>query len=250
MNDDFYIGYETPIPRRSRPRVLGAVSLAVILGVVLAVLFVARQQSFAAASFNFGGRDRLSGVVSMDPYPVLTVGAERVRLVGPGKRGAEHLAGALAGAVADLEGALIQRGSMRAFEVATGRVTESSAALFSPPATVRELGEMTLSGEIVDGKCYLGVMNPGEGTVHRDCAVACIRGGLPPLFRVRTDDGRTVLLTLTSRVGGRVNDWAAPLAGRPLSIRGSVRLVHPGGEWQLRADPPMQAGLESRRPGL
>jgi hypothetical protein len=131
---------------------------------------------------------------------------------------------------------------MRALEVAASRVAVSSGTLFSAPTTVLEIGEMTLSGEIVDAKCYLGVMNPGEGTVHRDCAVACIRGGLPPFFRVRTDDGRTVLLTLTSRVGGRVNDWAAPLAGRPLSIRGSLRLVQPAGEWQFRADPPMTAG--------
>jgi hypothetical protein len=31
---------------------------------------------------------------------------------------------------------------------------------------------MTLTGEIVDSKCYLGVMNPGQGKVHRDCAGA------------------------------------------------------------------------------
>ena len=239
MNEDFYIGYETPIPPRSRRRVLGAVSLTAILGLVLAICFVVRQQSFAASSFNFGGRDRLSGVVSIDPYPVLTVGNERVWLLGPGKRGAEHLVAPLQGEVADLDGALVQRGSMRALEVAAGRIAGSPGRLLTPPMTVHEFGEMTLSGEIVDSKCYLGVMNPGEGPVHRDCAVACIRGGLPPLFRVRTDDGRTVLFTLLSRAGGRANAWAAPLAGRPLSIRGNVRLVGPGGEWQLRAEPPM-----------
>jgi hypothetical protein len=215
------------------------VSLAAVAGLVLAVLFVARQQSFAASSFNFGGRDRLSGVVSIDPYPALTIGNERVWLVGPGKHGAEHLVAAFQGEMAEIEGALIQRGSMRALEVAAGRISASPDPLFAAPTTVTDFGEMTLSGEIVDSKCYLGVMNPGEGTVHRDCAVACIRGGLPPLFRVRTDDGRTVLLTLLSRAGGRANAWAAPLAGRPLSLRGSVRLIQPGDEWQIRADPPM-----------
>lgn len=239
MNDDFYIGYETPIPRRTRPRVIGAVSAASIVAVALAVLFVARQQSFAASSFNFGGRDRLSGVVSIDPYPVLTVGTERVWLMGPGKRGADDLVGALQGEMADLEGAIIQRGSMRALEVAAAAISASPRRLLAEPATVHDFGERTLSGEIVDSKCHLGVMNPGQGTVHRDCAVACIRGGLPPLFRVRTDDGRTVLFTLLSRAGGRANAWAAPIAGRPVSIRGNVRLVQPGDEWQFRADPPM-----------
>ncbi len=31
---------------------------------------------------------------------------------------------------------------------------------------------MTLSGEIVDGKCWLGVMKPATGGVHRGCADA------------------------------------------------------------------------------
>ena len=26
-------------------------------------------------------------------------------------------------------------------------------------------------------------MNPGEGKVHRDCAVRCISGGIPPALR-------------------------------------------------------------------
>ena len=39
-----------------------------------------------------------------------------------------------------------------------------------------------LGGEIVDSKCYLGVMNPGRSKVHRDCAARCLRGGIPPML--------------------------------------------------------------------
>jgi hypothetical protein len=42
-----------------------------------------------------------------------------------------------------------------------------------------------LRGEIVDTKCYLGVMTPGEDKVHRGCAVRCISRGVPPAFLVR-----------------------------------------------------------------
>ena len=50
-----------------------------------------------------------------------------------------------------------------------------------------------LRGEIVDSKCYLGVMNPGEGTVHRDCAARCLSGGLPPMLVVRSPARREEL---------------------------------------------------------
>ena len=45
-----------------------------------------------------------------------------------------------------------------------------------------DLDTFTLIGEIVDSKRYLGVMNPGNGKVHRDCAVRCLSGGIPPIF--------------------------------------------------------------------
>ena len=54
------------------------------------------------------------------------------------------------------------------------------------------LGTATLAGEIVDSKCYLGVMNPGRGKVHRDCAARCLSGGIPPALLTST--GEIVLL--------------------------------------------------------
>lgn len=36
-----------------------------------------------------------------------------------------------------------------------------------------------ITGELVDSKCNLGVMNPGSGKVHRDCAARCVSGGVP-----------------------------------------------------------------------
>jgi hypothetical protein len=56
------------------------------------------------------------------------------------------------------------------------------------------LGTQTLIGEIVDSKCYLGVMNPGALIPHRACAIRCISGGIPPVLLVRQSDRSAALL--------------------------------------------------------
>ena len=62
-----------------------------------------------------------------------------------------------------------------------------------------ELGEVTIIGEIVDSKCYLGVMNPGRTKVHRDCATRCISGGIPPMLV--TADATYLLVGTDGRAG-------------------------------------------------
>src|SRR5262249_8018095 len=54
---------------------------------------------------------------------------------------------------------------------------------------VKDLGIQKIKGEIVDPKCYFGVMKPGEGKPHRDCAIRCILGGIPPVFHVQNESG-------------------------------------------------------------
>ena len=81
-------------------------------------------------------------------------------------------------------------------ELVPGSLTASSAGL--PANGHEDLGEVQLTGEIVDSKCYFGVMNPGAGKVHRDCAVRCISGGIPPAFLVRDAGGNLVTLLLAN----------------------------------------------------
>lgn len=40
-------------------------------------------------------------------------------------------------------------------------------------------GDITVTGEIIDIKCYTTGMMGGKGAEHEDCAIACIKGGLP-----------------------------------------------------------------------
>ena len=107
-------------------------------------------------------------------------------------------------------------------EVVTGSISMEAAAEALPPAE-KMLGTFELSGEIVDGKCYLGVMNPGSGKVHRDCAARCLSGGVPTLFATNDFRGEPAVLQLTDS-----NQKPLPKAafldrvGQPVRLRGTV----------------------------
>ena len=106
------------------------------------------------------------------------------------------------------------------------------------------LGTVTLTGEIVDSKCYLGVMNPGQGKVHRDCAARCLSGGIPPIFI--TTDGREqfLLVGLDGRALGR--DALREFVAESITIQG--RVLARGDSQLLEIDPRSSADeYDSRR---
>ena len=68
-----------------------------------------------------------------------------------------------------------------------------------------------LTGELVDTKCWLGVMRPSSGKVHRACAVRCLAGGVPPGLAVRGEEGKERLVLLTGPEGRKLEfdpQWA------------------------------------------
>ena len=97
------------------------------------------------------------------------------------------------------------------------------------------VGRVTLMGEIVDSKCFWGVMKPGNLKPHRACAVRCISGGIPPLFLVRDEDGETRQFLLVGAAGEPVNDRILDRIAEPLEITG--RLTRRGDLLILSADP-------------
>jgi hypothetical protein len=237
MNDDFYIGYDTRVPPRARRQVFAALAGLLALAVALSVWLVASQRPFADSSFAFGESRPFTGILRARPYPVLDAGVERWLLVAPGKRGADAMVSPFDGQAVTLPGSTIRRGDRTMIEITPGTIARAPEISAQPDERVVSLGEMTIEGEVVDGKCYLGVMNPGEGAVHRDCAVACIRGGVPPLFAARASDGRIVLFLLVTPAGEPVGPRVAPLVGRPIAIRGQVSIRTATQEWILAADP-------------
>ena len=113
------------------------------------------------------------------------------------------------------------------------QITNMGATTGLPQAM--PLGKQTLVGEIVDSKCFLGVMNPGQLPPHRACAIRCISGGVPPVLLVRQKDGPAIYLLLVSAEGKPVNKQVLDKVAEPLKITGEVE--RQGELMILRADP-------------
>lgn len=141
------------------------------------------------------------GTLSRAPYPALRVrenGAVRTYvLISDEKRSADTELGPIAdGASIKVSGYEIKRAAVGMIQLA-GSGADVSVVGGEPaiPEEPRELhGRTELTGEIVDSKCWLGVMRPGDGHIHKACASLCIRGGIPPMFVVRGGDGPQVYL--------------------------------------------------------
>jgi hypothetical protein len=68
-------------------------------------------------------------------------------------------------------------------------------------------------------------MNPGAGKVHRDCAVRCISGGIPPAFLVRDSSGNIVTLLLAHWKRELLDHIAEPVTVRGDLVRSAGRLT-------------------------
>jgi len=112
---------------------------------------------------------------------------------------------------------------------------QESAGPQPAPSTRLLSPSVSLRGEITDPKCLLGVMNPGRGKPHRDCAVRCIAGGIPPVLKVTGAGGETEFYLLTDADGSPINDRILDYVGDGVQICG--RLVQEADWLLLRADP-------------
>ncbi len=247
MKDDFYIGWETQASPRHR-KLMRAVALVLfVLGITSALALALPQKLIGSSVFEWGTVKTFSGVLKVQPYPhllVLRPGAVSTQpsfstyyLVAPFKFGLdrEKLA-SLDGKSVSLQGTLIYRGDQTMVEAVPDsiRADEQPATAIVGPESI-PLGRQTLLGEIVDSKCFLGVMNPGQLLPHRACAIRCISGGIPPILLVRSTKGAALHLLLVGADGRPVNQQVLDLVAEPVQITGEV--VRQGGLLILRADP-------------
>ena len=241
--NEFYIGYLPKAPEGIRRRVRLLVAGIWVAGVAGALLFAAAQHNFADSTFEFGKTKEYRGMIVEEPYPSLVAGAganaeaneQSFVLVAPGKHGAESLVNGFTGKNVRLRGTLIRREEGQMIEVIPDSIAEAAGTKRNE-AAARSLGEFTLRGEIVDSKCFLGVMNPGEGKVHRDCAVRCISGGIPPAFVTSDLAGRSKILLLTGENGEPLKkELYLSRVAQPVEIKGLV--LEANGLLYLQAGP-------------
>jgi hypothetical protein len=225
---EFYIGY-LPKPPDGILRFLRRLAPVLFLLVIaIAAVLLAGQGPFADSQFEFGTVRHFEGIVRARPYALLQVARpaktgsqpaySEYLLVAPGKHGADDLVAAFDGQPVRLDGQLIYRANATMVEVVPGSI-QSAGEPAAADAT-EDLSPVQLHGEIVDSKCYLGVMNPGSGKVHRDCAARCISGGIPPLF-VNVANGEQFLLIGLDRMPLDTDKLRAFIA-EPLKLSGET----------------------------
>lgn len=248
MGDEFYTGYIPTAPPGIARRIRLAVIALFLLTGVVALILIAAQKGFSAAVYEFGTFREFEGVVEEKPYPTLTLdrpgqadgdATSRFYLVGPGKFGAAGEVEGLDGKRVKLQGSLLYRDDQTMIEVVADSVEPAAgdSAASTPAAGAGEdsLGTLTLTGRIIDSKCFLGIMKPGATKPHRACATRCIAGGVPPLFVVSDAEGPAAYLMLVGADGQAVNQEVLQMIDEPLEITGDVSRLDD--LWLLKSDP-------------
>ena len=239
--NDFYVGYLPKAPTALTRFVRRVIVVLGLLAVTAALVLVVGQMQFPNSAFEYGKLSSFEGIVVTQPFPTLLVTRpgqvgqqdkySRYLLVAPGKHGADDLVATFDGKQVRLQGQLIYRKGGTMVEITPGSI----AVIDTAPVVqeTRDLGIVTVTGEIVDSKCYLGVMNPGQGKVHRDCAARCLSGGIPPIFITTDGNEQFLLVGLDGLALGR--DALREFIGEPITIRGEV--VARGDSRLLEIDP-------------
>jgi hypothetical protein len=138
------------------------------------------------------------GTLTRDPYPMLRVDKDGTvktyLIISDEKRGAEAALAKLPdGASIKLSGFEVERAAVGMIQLAATEMTAANApSIADAPREIH--GRVTVTGEIVDSKCWLGVMRPGDGHIHKACASICIRGGIPPMLVTRAEGVPSVML--------------------------------------------------------
>lgn len=235
--DPHFIGW-LPMPR-AYTRFLAPVAAGLVVAAAATAALLARgQRSPGDGRWDDGQATTFVGIASAEPYAMVRVpGAEpggppaTVLLVGEGKFGAKGRVRPYDGRPVRVAGTLLTRGGWRMLELAAGEdglrpadlpAHELAGLRRSPP---RPVGRVTLRGEVVDAKCYLGAMKPGGGRTHRGCALLCLKGGIPPLFVSRGVGTDPSTYLLVGEDFGPAADSLLDLAGLPVVVEADVDRV-------------------------
>ena len=229
-DDPFFVGY-MPAPNPLRRFLLGAGVASVAAFAGAGALIGATQDDPGNGAFRFDyGRQTLTGVLELNPYPVLRVtqGNDRIKaghtlmLSAGGKRGLIGRARPLAGKLVTASGVLLNRGDLDMLQLRGGK-NGLAAAEGDPPAQTREpLGRWRLAGEICDGKCLVGAMRPGRGLAHKACANLCLIGGVPPVFVSTQPVEGSEFLMIGGPDGNALPTSVYDRVGQFISIEGEI----------------------------
>lgn len=237
-NDEFYVGY-LPMPPAHVFYVRMLMPVLLWLAVGAAAVVSSSQFDAGTGTWNTGQPQSFGGVIDATPYPLLRVpggtnGSEFTTflLVETGKVGGGRRAVPFDGQYVRVSGWLIERDGRRMIELDPGDAPVQAIAggpnVNTAPvgsSVARVAANVTLRGEIVDSKCFLGVMKPGFGKTHKECATLCIAGGIPPMLVTQDATGKRDYYLLTTADGNPLDDRVLPFVADPVEVTGDVEML-------------------------
>ena len=245
--EEFYVGYigQMGPKTKSRVRLFAISAVLILMGVGL--VFGLYQKPAVNSRFDFDSTTELVGYYLEHPYPLLRVelGEEQYKdivLLGFGKSGAlPYLKklkenNALQGRRMRIEGNLVYYNGKSLLQITDENqisLLQGKKELHS--TDVSEAFKSTIEGEIIDPKCYFGVMKPGYGKIHRSCAALCISGGIPPVWVDRQENGDEEYYLITDLKGNPIHQDLIPYIGQASRVEAEITRY---GSWSyLALDP-------------
>ncbi len=233
--DNFFIGWMDGLDVNIKKSISRFVFPAILIGFVFLFSFTFSQRKIANSEYRYNEVAEYTGFVSNTPFPhiLITKGKdifgnpvnEVLPLVNAWKFGADSLIDQWFkknnNGMATINGTIIIRDSVKAMELTNKENSfhqpKTQLSNFQP--SIQKLGRVTIKGEIIDPKCYLGAMNPGEGKPHRSCAIRCISGGIMPMITY-TENNQKKYAVLLGESGEKINNQVLDFVAEPVEITG------------------------------
>lgn len=228
-SDEFYVNY-APAPASYRKFLLRFIPLLVLGAVLFAIVFPGIHNQFNSGRAQ--GTTEVEGLLVAEPAPHIIVPRpgnvmdqvpfSRYLLSGTGKSIPRPEVMEQVGQWVKLTGTMVSRNQLSIIAARSAEPIDPPANVIVNPGDGSSLGEFALTGEILDSKCYPGVMKPGQGKTHRSCAIRCISGGVPAVFRVQNTRSDVMYFLLADEQGQAVNDRILDYVADPIRITGTV----------------------------
>ena len=232
----FFVGY-LPMPTALK-WFYWPLAVVLIVACGVAGYWVATQQkSTGPASWETTKTTTIGGVLTLAPYPVLhrfnpeqPGKVESILLVYQGKHAADRFSVGFDRQPVAVEGYEIRRGGWIMLEIVAENPIRKAVETdrvkvdeITPLLEIKSLGEVSLAGEVADSKCFLGVMRPGAGKIHKACAEICLLGGIPPLLVAKNAHHQKYGYLIAHADGSGAAELLARYVAEPVQISGQLQ---------------------------
>lgn len=223
-NSEFFVGYlEAPTGISKLYKII--IPVLLLMAISFSIWVSTSQTSAGEGVWDLSGEVEVNGYLTVDPYPVIHIAGElpqSVILVEQTKMGAGESARPFANQWVSVSGFAITRGDWTMLQLLPSSTFTVQTDAGNVPIESIDIGEVKLTGEIIDSKCFLGVMKPGAGKAHRACAAMCLRGGIPPLLVVQNAQGEKYGFMLMNEDGGSASIELADQVAVPVTLSGRM----------------------------